>query len=272
MAVGRLPEPSWHRRMRRERSGQRLLTQVSAACAKLAEHHGSEPPAILRPLLNALSKCAPRPGDVPWPAALIQLGSHRSPKTMIMPIPVNEILETNVDPMAASTSPSLVQNFSSGVFDAVPSSTSSTIEIQEVAVASVVASSSSTLAGDFRSLPCSSWRSIQYAVRTASGLRSAGFLVALSPIVDDLSTELSVFWASVPIVTQDAPSSSRLYVSLCLYLEQFKNDLPVSSQGWSTLECASEHFRIFAREYANFAAGLRTSVLAELPVNSNLRL
>jgi hypothetical protein len=76
-------EPSWHRRARRVRSGQRLLAQVSAACVSLASHHGSEPPYLLRPLLGALSIVSPSPCDVPWPHILIT--SHRNLTNEIIP-------------------------------------------------------------------------------------------------------------------------------------------------------------------------------------------
>jgi hypothetical protein len=145
-------EPAWHRRARRLRSGHRLLAQVSAACVKLAGHHGSSPPELLRPLLYALSKYAPRPCDVPWPDALLSKGSHRSPKTMIMPY--NVIPEVAVDPAVASSSCSLVSTLS---YDVAPP-----IDISGVVVASVVASSPSTLTGDFRSLPGDYWRTISF--------------------------------------------------------------------------------------------------------------
>ena len=50
----RVKEPAWHRRLRRQRSGQRLLCRVAAAATQLALHHGSQPPAILVPLVNAV--------------------------------------------------------------------------------------------------------------------------------------------------------------------------------------------------------------------------
>jgi hypothetical protein len=188
-------EPAWHRRARRLRSGHRLLAQVSAACVKLAGHHGSCPPEILKPLLSALSTYAPRPCDVPWPDALITIGSHRSPKTMIMPN--IDITEVAVDPAvasssstlsslvqgslagesqyldipevavvspAATTSPSLVPFLSDGEWRPLSFNTSPTsfIDIPGVVVASVVASSSSTLTGDFRSLPGDYWRSLSF--------------------------------------------------------------------------------------------------------------
>jgi hypothetical protein len=138
MAVGRLPEPAWHRRLRRERSGQRLLLQVSAACVKLVGHHGSNPPEILRPLLNALSKYAPRPCDVPWPGALTSIGSHRSPKTMLMPN--SDIAEVAVVSTVASSSHTSVTNLSGGEWRPLPFN-----------------SASSSSGGDFRSLPYDHW-------------------------------------------------------------------------------------------------------------------
>jgi hypothetical protein len=178
-------EPAWHRRARRLRSGHRLLAQVSAACVKLAGHHGSSPPEILRPLLYALSKYAPRPCDVPWPDALLSIGSHRSPKTMLMPN--SDITDVAVDPAVASSSStlsSLVQGSLAGGF--------SYLDIPEVAVVSPVAStsptsvtiltdgvwrplsfntsytSSSTCAGDFRSLPGDYWRTISFPFTTVT--------------------------------------------------------------------------------------------------------
>jgi hypothetical protein len=58
-------EPAWHRRVRRERSGFRILARVAAACVSLERHHGSHPPEILRPLLFAVRH--PLPSEVPWP-------------------------------------------------------------------------------------------------------------------------------------------------------------------------------------------------------------
>jgi hypothetical protein len=184
-------EPAWHRRARRLRSGQRLLAQVSAACVKLAGHHGSSPPEILRPLLYALSKYAPRPCDVPWPNALISIGSHRSPKTMLMPN-TNSTEVAVVSPVA-STSSTLIPILSGGEWRPLPFNTTSTSSIVlnyfQVAVVSPVASISSSslvpylidgewrpipfnttttsssllrgvLAGDFRSLPSTQWASL----------------------------------------------------------------------------------------------------------------
>jgi hypothetical protein len=184
---GRRREPAWHRRERRVRSGQRLLAQVSAACAKLAGHHGSEPPAILRPLLDALSLFAPRPSDVPWPYSLVSMGSHRSPKPVLMP--------------------------------------SSSIDIPVVVVASVVASSSSTsstlvrgiLAGDFRSLPVIQWRGLH--ARFAS---SSSQVAAFRALV--LEMEVSVRAVRCSSEQRKFSEPEILCVDKCFKLIQFVLD------------------------------------------------
>jgi hypothetical protein len=179
---GRQREPAWHRRDRRRRAGHRLLAQVSAACVSLASHHGSAPPEILRPLLNTLSKYAPRPDDVPWPYALISKGSHRSPKSVLMPnsnIDIQVVAGASVVVSTSPTSSSLVRGSMAG--------DSRNLDIPEVAVVSPVASTSTSvsilsggewrplsfnttstsstlargiLAGDFRSLPRPQWRGL----------------------------------------------------------------------------------------------------------------
>ena len=64
-------EPAWHRRERRERAARRLLARVTAAAVQLARHHGSACPAVLRPLLTAVTPpgqwrpWADGSGDVP---------------------------------------------------------------------------------------------------------------------------------------------------------------------------------------------------------------
>jgi hypothetical protein len=144
---GRHREPAWHRRDRRRRSGHRLLAQVSAACAKLASHHGSAPPEILRPLLDALSKYAPRPDDVPWPYALVSIGSHRSPKTVLMPLNSIDIPVVAVASVVASSISSLGRNLIGSEWRPLPSkpsSSSCSLDIPVVAVAPVVVSTSTS--------------------------------------------------------------------------------------------------------------------------------
>ena len=49
---GRGKETSAHRRARRQRASARLLCTLADACVRLQRHHGSSPPATLRPLLR----------------------------------------------------------------------------------------------------------------------------------------------------------------------------------------------------------------------------
>jgi hypothetical protein len=76
-------EPAWHRRLRRERSGFRILARVAAACVSLERHHGSHPPEILRPLLLAVRH--PLPSEVPWPR-FSEKGALRNPKPESPPL------------------------------------------------------------------------------------------------------------------------------------------------------------------------------------------
>ena len=46
-------EPAWHVRQRRQRAQDRLVLKLVAAMARLARHHGSSPPRILRALMQA---------------------------------------------------------------------------------------------------------------------------------------------------------------------------------------------------------------------------
>jgi hypothetical protein len=177
---GRLAEPSWHRRSRRVRSGQRLLAQVSSACVSLARHHGSAPPELLRPLLDALRPRAPLPRDVPWPSSLLSsssgppvvvfpsedavtgellvtmvsspctstslsIGSHRSPKSVLMPLISIDRPEVAVTSVVASSSSTSGRNLFGGEWRPLPFKPSSTsIDIPVVAIASVVAPTSSS--------------------------------------------------------------------------------------------------------------------------------
>jgi hypothetical protein len=127
------------------------------------------------------------------------------------------------------------------------------------------------LAGDFRTLPCNYWRSLQDAVRTLGILRSAGIICCLD-FVEVFSSEMNSFWAAGPSVMQTSCSISRLYANVVSHIELFKNDLQLSSQGWSSPKCVTAHTQIFLCKYAILVAELNASVLAALPANSNLQV
>jgi hypothetical protein len=182
--LGRSNEPSWHRRARRVRSGHRLLAQVTAACINLADHHGSYPPAVLRPLLDALIPRAPLPRDVPWPTSLTT-PSAGSPSVVIPSV----VLEAGL--FSSSTSPDVLRPPYSIPHPTTPDlrpppdvlrpptsdphPTPSVLRPPNSALRSphIDLHSSSTLrtgvpaasirvlsGGDFRSLPCGVWQSI----------------------------------------------------------------------------------------------------------------
>jgi hypothetical protein len=201
---GRQREPAWHRRDRRRRAGHRLLAQVSAACVSLASHHGSAPPEILRPLLSALSKFAPRPCDVPWPGALASIGSHRSPKTMLMPN--SDIAEVAVVPTVASSSSTLSPLVRGPMADETQF-----LDIPEVAVVSTVASTSSTLipilsGGEWRPLPFNTTST------TSSIVRNSFQAAVVSPVASTSFSSLIPYlidgeWRPLPF-NSTATSSS----------------------------------------------------------------
>ena len=80
-------EAAWHRRERRLRSGQRMVAQLAAAALRLAQHHGSSCPTVLRPLLAATQprRAAPdRPPGYWGPPLLPPEGphSHEGPRAV----------------------------------------------------------------------------------------------------------------------------------------------------------------------------------------------
>mmetsp|Transcript_130918 Transcript_130918/g.261178 ORF Transcript_130918/g.261178 Transcript_130918/m.261178 type:complete len:237 (-) Transcript_130918:151-861(-) len=65
-------EPAWHRRARQQRSNDRMLLRALAAMARLARHHGSSPPRILRQLAGGCvwtSSAMPTPLPTPVSSA-----------------------------------------------------------------------------------------------------------------------------------------------------------------------------------------------------------
>jgi hypothetical protein len=206
-------EPAWHRRARRVRSGQRLLAQVSAACVHLAAHHGSDPPALLRPLLTALYPTPPHPRDVPWPSTLfssssgtlrvvipeddvavaVETGSHR--KTMIMPVDIPEVAVVS---LAASTSSTLVSNLTGGVWRPLPINTLSTSSTLD----------RGTLEGDFRSLPITQWRCLQASFSSSSQV--AAFRAYALFIESHVSAQASIFREPNEAVSEALDKCSKL--------------------------------------------------------------
>ena len=62
-----LVEAAWHRRDRQRRSADRTLARIAAACVRLADHHGSEVPRAIWPLVQLMRN--PRAAAAPAEAA-----------------------------------------------------------------------------------------------------------------------------------------------------------------------------------------------------------
>jgi hypothetical protein len=233
---GRSKEPSWHRRARRIRSGQRLLAQVTAACVGMAEHHGSCPPAILRPLLDVLVPRAPMPRDVPWPS-LLTSSSSGSPRVVI---PMEE-LAVRGD----------LSSFPSGIPTSL--STSHTV----VPVSSV---------GDFRSLPGDYWRTIStrtswkyHSISSTSSLPSlvldddlrALALLRILAVVTPLAASVRESWSSSSMSdhmneqVNASPDIQLRIASIFQALDDIVESIPAEAPSWTFLSDVNKYLERF---------------------------
>jgi hypothetical protein len=182
-----------------------------------------------------------------------------------------------------SSPPSQIIHHDPEIYDA--SSTTSTLDINNSPTKTassgppvvVIPSETSTLlGGDFRSLPNGVWQVIHRPFAStpspASSTSSADFSRELAVqmalnLAEFVNSEMSDFWASVPVVLQIKPSSFRAFEKYYECINQFKNDLPRVSRYWSSLACVESHLRFFSRNVANCAAELARAVKSDFSDN-----
>jgi hypothetical protein len=242
-------EPAWHRRARRVRSGNRLLAQVTAACVQLAAHHGSDPPALLRPLLIALYPRPPHPRDVPWPSSLTS-SSTGSPRVVI---PMEELaVRGDLRPI-----PSGIPTSSSTLHTVVP-----------------VSSMTYSSPGDFRSLPGDYWHSIStraswkyHRFSSSSSLPSMVLddelralavlqvLAVVNPFV--ASMRLSCSSSSIDQVTASPDVLLRI-ATIFQALDNLVESISADASSWTSLSDANNYVERFKIRLAPFPLLLQT--------------